>query len=1053
MTPYPKRLIEVDLPIARISTHARREKSIRHGHISTLHIWWARRPLAACRAVILASLWPDPVDLAEWAKEADAKGEIRAPKGESLKPGEGVVIRPKRFLDEARQRMNKWAQIGLHKASPESYKLMVQVQKNPKILDDPAKLRASLLDFVADFADWDHSTDKDYLETSRALVQAAHESLGGEVGTRPLVIDPFAGGGSIPLEALRVGADAFASDLNPIPILLNKVALEYIPKYGQRLADEARKWGQWVKQQAEKELSEYYPQDKDGSTPIAYMWARTVLSEAPGQGDIPVEVPLIRALWLAKKANRKRALRWVRDSDGKVKTSTVEATYLIDGKPTRLRVKRPVLEVFEPKKDSEVEDGTVARGSATCPVTGFTTRVEAVRTQLNRRQGGAWDARLLCVVSTKTTIQGRFYRVPTKDDEQAFEAARVEMERRTAAQSPNELPLVPSETLPVMSGVFNAPLYGHSTWGSLFAPRQALTLTTLVRLIRQAGLKMSSEGLEAGLAEAVQVFLSLALDRQADFTSSLCGWWAGGEKIQHTFGRQALPMIWDFVECPVFADATGSWEGAFEWGVKLVEHEAILGRRGGHVERASADKHPLPDDAASAFISDPPYYNAVPYADLSDFFYVWLKRTLPKSLLSGFADTLSPKESEIVEMAGWDPVRYPHKDGKWFEQRMQAAMAEGRRITRPDGVGVVVFAHKSTSGWESQLNAMIDAGWVVTASWAIDTEMETRLRAMNSAALASSVHLVVRPRELVSGALASGDVGEWREVLAELPERLADWMPRLASEGVVGADAIFACLGPALEIFSRHSRVEKASGEPVKLREYLEHVWAAVSTEALSMIMKDADTAGLEPDARLTAMWLWTLGGGSSAEAGEAEEDESDEAVSKRSKSTGFLLEYDAARLIAQGLGIHLEKSESIIEVKGDSARLLPVAERTRYLFGKDAEDDTAKSRKSKKKVKQGSLFEELDAIEAESSSTGGRFGGIEGTKPGTTTLDKVHQSMILFAAGRGEALKRFLVEDGVGKDGRFWKLAQSFSALYPSGTDEKRWVDGVLARKKGLGF
>lgn len=362
MTPYPKRLIEVDLPIARISAHARREKSIRHGHISTLHIWWARRPLAACRAVILASLWPDPVDLAEWAKEADAKGEVRAPKGETLKAGEGVVIRPKRFLDEARQRMTKWSQIALGKASKESYKLLVQVSKNPKLLDDPATLRTVLLDFIADFADWDHSTEKDYLDTSRALVQAAHESLGGESGTRPMVIDPFAGGGSIPLEALRVGADAFASDLNPIPVLLNKVVLEYIPKHGQRLADEVRKWGKWVKEQAEKELAEFYPRDKDGSTPIAYIWARTILSEAPGEESIPVEVPLMRSMWLASRSGNRRALRWVRDEKGRVRTELLVVKYA--DKSDR-KVRRPLLEVFTPSSDNEVETGTVRKGSRT----------------------------------------------------------------------------------------------------------------------------------------------------------------------------------------------------------------------------------------------------------------------------------------------------------------------------------------------------------------------------------------------------------------------------------------------------------------------------------------------------------------------------------------------------------------------------------------------------------------------------------------------------------------------------------------------------------------
>ena len=277
---YPKRLIEVDLPIARISAHARREKSIRHGHISTLHIWWARRPLAACRAVICAALWPDPAD----------------------------PLCPDAFRETARRLMRTWAADQGKLQGAESFPRFLQIQQKPTLLDDNHTLRQALLDFIADFANWDNSTVPAYLDTSRALTQAAHEALGGAPGTRPLVVDPFAGGGSIPLEALRVGADAFASDLNPVPVLLNKVVLEYIPKYGQRLADEVRKWGEWIKKEAEKELAEFYPKDADGATPIAYLWARTIQCEGPGCG---AEVPLIRSLWLAKKANRSVALQLV----------------------------------------------------------------------------------------------------------------------------------------------------------------------------------------------------------------------------------------------------------------------------------------------------------------------------------------------------------------------------------------------------------------------------------------------------------------------------------------------------------------------------------------------------------------------------------------------------------------------------------------------------------------------------------------------------------------------------------------------------------------------
>jgi hypothetical protein len=409
---------------------------------------------------------------------------------------------------------------------------------------------------------------------------------------------------------------------------------------------------------------------------------------------------------------------------------------------------------------------------------------------------------------------------------------------------------------------------------------------------------------------------------------------------------------------------------------------------------------------------------------------------------------VGPKDDECIV----DTVR--GKDRAFYESAMLQAMTEGRRILTPSGLGVVVFAHKSTSGWEALLHSVVDAGFVVTASWPIDTEMGSRLRAKASAALASSVHLVCRPRENPDGSVQADSVGDWRAVLRELPARIHEWMPRLAREGVVGADAIFACLGPALEIFSRYSYVEKASGERVELREYLEQVWAAVAREALSMIFEDADATGLEEDARLTAMWLWTLstsanGGSSTAtdEEGDGEsKDDEEESTSKARSSAPFSLEFDAARKIAQGLGAHLEDLGSVVEIRGDQARLLSVAERTHYLFGK-GQAQRAPARRAKK-VKQLALFEELEAVEQDA----GR--GDVGLPPtGETTLDRVHQAMVLFAAGRGEAMKRFLLEEGVGRDARFWKLAQSLSALYPAGTDEKRWVDGVLARKKGVGF
>jgi len=961
---YPKRLIEVDLPIKEISKHARREKSIRHGHISTLHIWWARRPLAACRAVVCAALWPDPAD----------------------------PLCPQRFRDDAAAIMARfWNPLG----------------RTDLEYREPLALRRALLDFIADFANWDHSTDQRYLDAARALTQSAHESLGGAPGTRPLVVDPFAGGGSIPLEALRVGADAFASDLNPVAVLLNKVVLEYIPRYGQRLADEVRKWGEWIRIEAEKELGQFYPKDPDGATPIAYLWARTVTCEGPGCG---AEVPLMRSLWLARKGKRSVAMKMHPDREKK----------------------RVDFEIVHDVQESDVSSGTVRRGSATCPVCGYTTPVASVRKQLKARRGGAADARLFCVVTTRPGQQGRFYRLPKERDLESVRAAAEELERRKA-ENKGPLSLVPDEPLPPQGTLgFRVQLYGMEQWGDLFTPRQALALTTLARLVREAGERMRAEG-EPGLAEAVQTGLAMAVDRCSNQFSSLSKWNNGREVVDGVFARQALPMLWDFGEINLLGNGGGYWCRTISWIVSILDNPNIT--QSGQVACATATSHPLPDDAAQVLFTDPPYYDAVPYADLSDFFYVWLRRTIRDAHSVILSEKLAPKNDECIV----DDVK--GKNNAYFEMNMALAMAEGRRVLTPDGIGVVVFAHKSTSGWEAMLQAMIDAGWTFTGSWPIDTEMGTRLRAMNSAALASSIHLVCRPREKPSGEVRTDDVGDWREVLSELPERIHAWLPRLAHEGVVGADAIFSCLGPALEIYSRYSRVEKVSGEQVSLSEYLAEVWAAVSREALGTIFS-GDTGSFEEDARLTAMWLWTLPANGNGKISDVSEEDEDEEAPARPRLNGFFLEYDAARKIAQGLGVTLETLPGLVEIKGDKARLLPVSERAPYLLGQAAPP------RKRKKARQ----KQLTLGEGETPAGVLRSPAAErAISPGSTVLDRVHQAMLLFGEGRGESLKSFLQE--IGQDQSFWSLAQALNSLYPAGSEERRWVEGVLARKKSMGI
>lgn len=998
---YPKRLIEVDLPIKAISAHARREKSIRHGHISTLHLWWARRPLAACRAVICASLWPDPGDdlcPSVFRKKA-AKALCRfAEKVQSIKHlGDLCQVGGKRW-----QRTDKQSLNGEVRCCWE--------------------LRYALLDFIADFANWDASSVPEFIETARAITQAAHEALGGASGTRPLVIDPFAGGGSIPFEALRVGADAFASDLNPVSVLLNKVVLEYIPKYGQLLVDEVRKRGEWVQREAARELGDCYPKDPDGATPVAYLWARTIRCEGPGCGAV---IPLLKSSWVSRRRG-----------------NLVAVKLLADKKSRTLR-----WELERPASAGETRPGTIALGSATCPVCAYTTQKDRVRAQLKERHGGTDDALLYCVVIPSRSGEGRDYRLPTNLDRQA--AARAARRARELAPS-----LVPDEPIPQERVWKNNPirvhLYGIVRWGELFSPRQRLSVSTYARLARQAAIEARKDR-DAGLAEAVGAVLALSVSRLADISNAHCQWENTKTQVRHLFTRQAISMLWDFAEPHLFAkDAAGNFSTTIGTMIEVLQRQVGIDGQA-TVRQQSATAHVLANDMATAMVTDPPYYDAVPYATLADFFYVWMRRSVPPSLEALFSQPLIDKTEECVV----DEAK--NKGSAFFEETMTKALSEGRRVVAPDGIGVVVFAHKSTAGWEAQLRAMQAAGWIITASWPLDTELGNRVRAQNSAALASSIHIVCRPRENSDGTLRTDDVGDWRDVLSELPKRIHEWMPRLKEEGIVGADAIFACLGPALEIFSRYSKVEDAAGNEIKLKTYLEKVWEAVAKEALSVIFSGADTTGFEPDARLTAMWLWTLFSASSstgngAEDEDADDDDEEDAKKAKPKTKGFSLEYDAARKIAQGLGADLERMSALVEIKGETARLLSVDERRKTLFAKG--ESAGAEAKSKAAKKKGQLALGYKADSDEEPASDPAIGvGSGAVQVGQSVLDRVHQAMILFGANQGAALKRFLIEDQVGKEDRFWSLAQHLSALYPANSSEKRLVDGVLARKKGLGF
>ena len=750
-------------------------------------------------------------------------------------------------------------------------------------------------------------------------------------------------------------------------------------------------------------------------------------------------------------------------------------------------------EIFEPKTESEVSGGTVNRAKAACVCCGMVLPPERVRAQLAAQRGGAdvifedgpsgtgfqpvriGGARLLAVVTLKEGEGGRQYRLPTERDYEAVRNARQRLEKVATEKLPNGLHPVPDEPLPPIGTLgFRVQRYGMLQWGDLFTARQKLALVTLA---------IQSQGRIAG--EAAALSLALAVGRCAEQTSSLVRWRTTVEAVAGTFGRQALPIMWDFVEIVPTGDGGSNFGAALDWVSEVVEEQGRLIHLSGQVEQADACASPLPDDASGVWFTDPPYYDAVPYADLSDFFFVWLKRTLPQHpLLHDPFDPQNPLTPKIRE-AVQDEVKQVNgrpKDRAFFEETMARAFAEGRRVLRDEGLACVVFAHKTTEGWEALLSGLIRGGWVITGSWPIATERPGRLRSQESAALATSIHLVCRPR-------TEEKVGDWAKVLRELPTRVGDWMERLQAEGVRGADLVFACIGPALEIYSQYAKVVDAEEREIPLggdpeaaephkRGFLAYVWEVVGRAALEQVLGTAEAkarngaaGALEEDARLTALFLWTLqssNGGTgfqpvSEEGEEQAEEEEDTGKMPVPHAKGFSLVFDVARRFAQPLGIHLPDWEGrIIETEKGIVRLLPVSERAKQLFGEDGAEAVADQlEQSPKGAAQLTLFPRTETESqpvrvrgrarkekvAQASSLLGESTGkmpVPHVSHQATTLDRVHAAMLLQAGGRTNAL-RVLLEAETQRSPDFLRLANALSALYPKECEEKRLLDAML--------
>jgi putative DNA methylase len=946
--PQPERqsasLIETAFPLQKVSAESVREKNIRHGHISTLHIYWARRPLAASRASILAALLPD----------------------------------------------------------------------------DPAT-RHEHLKLIEQLAPWEAVANgglPSLLQRARALIR---EAFGGRA---PRVLDPFAGGGSIPLEAMRLGCETYALDYNPVAVLLNRCVLEYPARFGapdsapsvplpprddstpsplledvptrSPLLLAVQAWGDWVLQEARQRLQRFYPPDPDGSIPVGYIWARTVPCQNPTCG---AEIPLMRQTWLAKKDDKQVALKIVPDHAHKrVAFEIVDQVGDVGAHGSA-----PTLG-FDPER------GTVARANVECPLCGSVIDDKTTRRLFQEGKAGQ---RMVAVVLHHPQQASKRYRLATERDMEAYRAAEQEL-WRVCARLREEWGMepVPDERIIRTGGNQMAVLhYAMYTFGDLFNARQQLALVTFADLVRRAHAQMLAQGADPEFAKAVATYLAITFNRLADKNANVVVYNVVGEKIEHVFGRQALPMVWDYVEVNPFTDV--GWPNMQEWVELVLAHLTRIPPANPQpasptIAHGTATALPWSDNFFDAVITDPPYYDNVNYSNLSDFFYVWLKRTVGHLHPDLFATPLTPKSQEMVA----DAYRFDGREGakQHFEAMLLQSFREIQRVLKPDGVAVIVFAHKTTEAWETVLGALTEAGLRTTMAWPIHTERQGRLLAQESAALASSIYIVCRKRQ---GA-ATGYRSEVRRETRELVERR---LQRFWDAGIRGADMFISAIGAAMEVFTRYARVEKASGDPVSMGEFLQEVRQCVAEFALRRVLhEEAIASELDALTRFYLLYRWAYG--------RAE------------------VPFDEARKLATSVGLELTQvwgAGEVVQQEKERVRVLAHYERAWGVrLG-------AKTGRGRPRTEQLSLEAMLIPSEAKEEAIAAWDALRERGR--RSLIEAIQLAAALWEANQISRLREWLGE-GYADRPAFWLTAQAISEMLPDGDRERRVLQGLLAHR-----
>ena len=789
---YKKKLIEVALPLEAINAASVREKSIRHGHPSTLHLWWARRPLAACRAVLFAQLVDDP------SGHADT------------------------LLDDPKVRAQAEANLAKRLAAWRDR----EADARGSVPDTPEPTlegcavdieRKRLFAIIEDLVKWENSTNEEVLERARAEIR---RSCGGEL---PPVYDPFSGGGSIPLEAQRLGLPAHGSDLNPVAVMIGKAMIEIPPKFkdmepihpglkernhyrnAEGLAEDVKYYGEWMREQAWERIGHLYPRvdlpkEYGGGTAtvVAWIWARTVPSPDPAFSDVPV--PLISSFVMSSKTGKEAWIEPLVDRQAKT------ISY-------RIRRKGTAAEIAKAKEGTKAGRGANFR----CLLSDTAITPEYVK---SNGRAGRMGQTLIAIVAEGH--RSRAYVAPLERHENiAFSAA------------PNRKP---EQKQPNNPRWFSPPDYGLTTFGDLFTSRQLVALNTFSDLVHEAREVIEQDALAAGLssdptplrdggkaakayAEAVSVYLSFGVSRLSDTQNSLCTWGASKTQVRHLFGRQAIPMTWDFGESNVFGDAAGDFRTSLGTIVKVIERFILA--KSGTMKNADAQTVDYPNGVVIS--TDPPYYDNVGYADLSDFFYVWLRKTLRHIYPEVLSILSTPKSEELVA------TRYRHGSQEtadsFFLEGMREAVTNMAAHTASDYPATIYYAFKqseikqegiSSTGWATFLQAVVEAGYAVVGTWPMRTERANRMIALGTNALANSVVLVCRKKD------ASAEVITRAEFIRALKRELPPAIAELQAANIAPADLPQSAIGPGMGVFSRCKAVLEADDSPMTVKTALQ---------------------------------------------------------------------------------------------------------------------------------------------------------------------------------------------------------------------------------------